>query len=156
MYEGFIIGEIILNKSGQVTDFRFVNVNNAWERHTAIAKEKVVGQNVKKVFPDIEGYWISKCARVVKSGKSIHSENYLKEIDKWFEVSIYKYSENQFAAIFFDITDKKKIELRKDRFIALASHELKSPITSIQLYIQILKQRLLKKGLNQESDFVLN
>lgn len=40
-----------------------------------------------------------------------------------------------------DISDRKKIEQGKDDFIALASHELKTPLTSTKLFVDILKQR---------------
>lgn len=39
----------------------------------------------------------------------------------------------------------------RDEFIATASHELKTPITSLKIYTQILKKRLLKMG---EDDMV--
>ncbi|MEO6630943.1 MAG: PAS domain-containing sensor histidine kinase, partial [Mucilaginibacter sp.] len=41
-----------------------------------------------------------------------------------------------------DITDSKRDEIRKNDFIAMASHELKTPLTSIKAYIQILTKRL--------------
>jgi two-component system CheB/CheR fusion protein len=41
-----------------------------------------------------------------------------------------------------DITDSKCDEIRKNDFIAMASHELKTPLTSIKAYIQILAKKL--------------
>lgn len=41
-----------------------------------------------------------------------------------------------------DITNDKRDEIRKNDFIAMASHELKTPLTSIKAYIQILAKRL--------------
>ncbi|MEX2055125.1 MAG: ATP-binding protein, partial [Candidatus Andersenbacteria bacterium] len=41
-----------------------------------------------------------------------------------------------------DITERKKFELRKDEFIGIASHELKTPLTSLRLFISILEKAL--------------
>ncbi len=49
------------------------------------------------------------------------------------------------ASIISDITETKEGEKRKDDFINMASHELKTPITSLRLYIDILLKQLDKK-----------
>lgn len=41
-----------------------------------------------------------------------------------------------------DVTENKRDEIRKNDFIAMASHELKTPLTSIKSYIQILIKKL--------------
>jgi two-component system sensor histidine kinase VicK len=41
-----------------------------------------------------------------------------------------------------DITESKRDEIRKNDFIAMASHELKTPLTSLKAYIQLLSKRL--------------
>lgn len=43
-----------------------------------------------------------------------------------------------YAGSVTDITELKKLEQRKDDFIKMASHELKTPITSISGYVQLL------------------
>jgi signal transduction histidine kinase len=45
-----------------------------------------------------------------------------------------------------DVTDKRKIEHQKDDFIAIASHELKTPLTSIKLLTQVLKMQTIKNA----------
>lgn len=50
----------------------------------------------------------------------------------------------RFDGISIEVTDKKTLEQQKDIFIAIASHELKTPVTSIKLYTQFLDMRLKK------------
>lgn len=45
-----------------------------------------------------------------------------------------------------DITDRKKLERQKDIFMAIASHELKTPITAIKGYTQLLERRAGSAG----------
>jgi PAS domain S-box-containing protein len=49
--------------------------------------------------------------------------------------------------IFSDITARMELDQRKDEFIGMASHELKTPITSLKGYTQLLKRQLEKQGI---------
>lgn len=51
-----------------------------------------------------------------------------------------------FIGVSFDITETKQLQQQKDDFIGIASHELKTPVTSIKAYTQVLERMLLKKG----------
>lgn len=51
-----------------------------------------------------------------------------------------------YIGAFVDITEQKKLQQQKDEFIGIASHELKTPITSIKAYTQILERMLTKSG----------
>lgn len=44
------------------------------------------------------------------------------------------------VSIIDDITHKKELEIRKDDFVNMASHELKTPITSLRLYVDVLSK----------------
>lgn len=44
-----------------------------------------------------------------------------------------------------DITERKRLELEKDDFLSIVSHELKTPITSLKAYTQVLATRFRKE-----------
>ncbi len=53
-----------------------------------------------------------------------------------------------------DISERRELEQRKDEFISMASHELKTPITSVLGFTQILQKRFRKQGDTQSLHFL--
>ncbi len=52
----------------------------------------------------------------------------------------------RFSGIVFDITAHKILERQKDNFLGIASHELKTPVTSLKAYAQVLEAMFRKEG----------
>lgn len=48
----------------------------------------------------------------------------------------------KWVGTFTDIDDQKQIEKQKDEFLSITSHELKTPLTSIKAYIQLIERNL--------------
>ena len=53
-----------------------------------------------------------------------------------------------------DITEKKQLENQKDDFISIASHELKTPVTSMKAYAQLLQKHPLLTNDKKTSDML--
>jgi signal transduction histidine kinase len=49
------------------------------------------------------------------------------------------------VGVMYDITNRKQLEQQKDEFIGIASHELKTPLTSIKAYSEVLEEILREK-----------
>lgn len=54
-----------------------------------------------------------------------------------------------------DVTERRAIEKQKEEFIGVASHELKTPVTSIKAYAQILHDTLMEKNDPVSADLLL-
>jgi signal transduction histidine kinase len=53
-----------------------------------------------------------------------------------------------------DITERVELDKRKDEFIGIASHELKTPVTSLKAYLQVLQHRFRKQGHTQAAELL--
>ena len=53
-----------------------------------------------------------------------------------------------------DISGRKELEKRKDEFISMASHELKTPLTSFKGFLGLLQRRLTTQGDEQALHYV--
>ncbi|MEO6330154.1 MAG: ATP-binding protein [Ginsengibacter sp.] len=53
---------------------------------------------------------------------------------------------NMFMSLVQDITEQKQLEWRKDNFLSIVSHELKTPLTTIKAYGQIAENILEKSN----------
>ena len=84
-----------------------------------------------------------------------HSEFRIVRADnqqvKWMNVYARAVANENNAAtrmigVMYDITARKKMEQQKDDFIGIASHELKTPLTSIKIYAQLLCEIFKEKN----------
>jgi len=60
------------------------------------------------------------------------------------------------VVVYQDVTDQKEVEQLKDDFLSIASHELKTPLTSIMGYTQLLNRRLTAESRRVGSDDVID
>lgn len=101
--------------------------------------------------------------RCRKKGKSLELEIRIKNIEsgdyRYHLLRVTPVQEEDmiknWVGTFTDIDDQKKVEKEKDEFLSIASHELKTPLTSIKAYVQLLDRKLKLEKETAEAGFML-
>ena len=119
MQSGLALHEIILDENGTPVDYRFLEVNPAFERLTGLKKESIIGRTVLEVLPKTEKLWIEIYGKVALTGESVEFENYASSLDRHYSVVAYRPQEKQFAVIIQEITERKRAEEKLEDNFAL-------------------------------------
>jgi PAS domain S-box-containing protein len=110
MTEGFAIHEMIFDENGKPSDYRFLDINPAFERLTGLKRELVIGKTYHDVLPGEGDRRVKKFAKVMRTGEPAQFEDFSPTLNRHYEVFAYKCAPTQFATIFLDITDRKHME----------------------------------------------
>ncbi|WGQ10610.1 PAS domain S-box protein [Pedobacter gandavensis] len=146
---------ISFNLEGKITSW-----NNAAEDIFGFQQEEVIGSTAYALIPDTQHQELTDLLTKVARGERVHQlETRLlskdhTEIEVAITLSPIKEATGKiigFSKIVRDITEKKHEEQRKNSFIAMVSHEIKTPITAVTAYLQILLQKAQKE---QNSFFI--
>lgn len=78
--------------------------------------------------------------RIKRITDDVYRYHLLRVVPLWENNTIVRW-----VGTFTDIDDQKQAIKRKDEFISIASHELKTPLTTIKAYMQLL-ERITREG----------
>ena len=149
---GYALQDIIFDKNNKPVDYRFVDVNPAFEKLSKLKKGAILGKTANEIAtnpPSRESIRIrQQYDQVAITGKPLYLESHNEVLKKYFELYAYRPNENQIALIFSDITRQKKNEEEKNNFISMMSHELRNPLTPIMANAQFLRALLEKEGIH--------
>lgn len=125
--------------------------NKQWYEYTGLNFEETKGWGwLKAIHPEDREASTKEWKRVLKSGKPFQSEFRIHHRNgkgyRWFLIRALPIKNINGKIIKWfgsatDIDDQKKIDERKDEFISTASHELKTPITTIKAFTQLLQRK---------------
>jgi PAS domain S-box-containing protein len=102
--------EMIFDAQGNPCDYRFLDVNPAFERNTGLTRTQTVGHTAIEILPGLEEFWIDFYGRVAVTGQSAVFENYTRPLGRYYAGSAYSPRPNQFAVTFLDVTERKRAE----------------------------------------------
>jgi PAS domain S-box-containing protein len=111
--EGFCIIEVIFDERDNPVDYRFLEVNSPFERHTGLTN--TIGKTMRELVPDLDERLLEIYGRVARTGQPKRFENHAAQPNRWYDVYAWRYGrqqERQVAILFNDITTRKEAELR--------------------------------------------
>ena len=110
MVEGLALHEIVLDEAGKPCDYRFLEVNPAFEAQTGLKAEDIIGRTVLEVLPGTELEWIKRYGLVATTGAPARFEDFASELGRYFEVMAYSPAQGQFVSVSSDITERTLAE----------------------------------------------
>lgn len=110
MLSGLALNEVILNEEGIPIDYRYLEVNPAFEKLTGLKAQDVIGKTARQVFPISAEHWIQVFSEVPLTGKILKFEDFAPELNKIFSISAFSFKKGFFAIVFEDITASKTSE----------------------------------------------
>ncbi len=145
----------LLDSNGYV-----ISWNNGAQRLNGYSAEEIIGQHfsIFHTTEDIKQGLSEQALKNAKENGRVETGGWRVRKDGstfWAQVVLMALRDHDgnlrgFAKIVHDTTEKKRLDQQKDDFLAIASHELKTPITTIKAFNQLLQKKALEKK-DQES-----
>ncbi len=110
MHDGFALHDIICDDAGRPVDYRFIEVNPAFEVMTGLKPDEILGKRVREVLPEVEPDWIRTFGDVALKGEPHRFEMYSAPLKRHFDVTAYSPRPRRFATIFADVSERKRLE----------------------------------------------
>ncbi|MFT3922124.1 MAG: PAS domain S-box protein [Myxococcales bacterium] len=123
--EGFCIVHVLFDGDHSAVDFRFLEVNPAFEKQSGLSG--AVGRTMRELVPDQEQNVFEVIGRVADSGIPERFVQHSAALARWFDVFAFRVGDDrtaQVAVLFTDISLRKRSEVamreREESFRALA------------------------------------
>jgi len=109
--EGFCIIEMLFDADKKPIDYRFVEVNPAFERQTGL--RNATGKRMRELAPAHEAHWFETYGQIALTGEPQRFVNEARAMQRWFDVYAFRFGEPagaRVAVLFSDITERKLAE----------------------------------------------
>ncbi len=141
LYERSPVGYLTINKKGEIS-----NSNPSAIKLFHSEKNKFIGLNFYKLAGS-DGDSIDVFRSKVEAGLTINDEKMpMKKVDDqlmWVMISAFPYrNTGERLLSLVDITEEKKVDTAKSEFVALATHQLRTPIAAIRWNAELLGKSL--------------
>ncbi len=110
MQQGLALLEAVYEKRGGVADFRFIDVNDSFEKLIKQKHHGIIGKTLLQMLPANMDCWIQRLEHVLNTGESMRHEDYIQGLNAYHEVVAYRPKPNQIALIITNVTERKMAE----------------------------------------------
>ncbi len=118
MTEGFALHEVVLDEAGNPKDYRYLDVNAAFEKLMELSRSEVIGRCHSEFPSNDRDFWVNAYGKVALTGVPLRMEYVNPESQRHWIVLAYRTQPLQFAVLFSEVTSWRQAE-REQR----ASHE---------------------------------
>ena len=111
LIEGFCVIEMVFDETKRPIDYRFLEVNQAFEEQTGLHDAQ--GKLMRDLAPEHEEHWFEIYGKIALTGETARFENEARALNRWYEVCAFRVGgqESRKVAICFnDITERKRAE----------------------------------------------
>lgn len=120
--DAFYLSEILYDASGYPHDYRFLEVNPAFEEIIGVAREEIIGKRYKEVVPGFSPQWLEVFYKVAQTGTPINFCFYSEPFGRYFETLAFRPAEGQFAVLFSDVSQRKQAEAVMARYKLISQY----------------------------------
>lgn len=116
MDEGFCVIEMIHDPDGKVVDYRFVEINQAFEKQTGL--QQALGKTIRQMVPNHEAYWFEIYGTVARTGEAVRFENPATAMQRYYDAYAFRIGaegSRKVGILFNDITERKQAEAELQR-----------------------------------------
>ena len=109
--QGFCVIELIFDERGRPVDYRFLEVNDAFEEQTGLAN--ATGRRISELAPGRDEHWFKIYGRIALTGKPERFTNEARQLGRWFDVFAFRIGapeSRKVAVLFRDVTGRKRDE----------------------------------------------
>jgi len=108
MTEIVALHEVIYDENGRACDYRFLNVNAAYQKMMNMGREQIVGALASEIFGIGRAPYLEVFTRVAESGIPLHFETEFSPLARVFSVSVFALEKGCFGTSTIDITETVK------------------------------------------------
>jgi PAS domain S-box-containing protein len=118
--DGIAVHEVLTDEDGEPNDFRFLAVNEAFERYTNVDGSAIEGQRLTEVFPGIEETsFLDTYTSVVTEAGTRRFIQHVESLESYYEVSAMALGDGLSATSFVDVTERIDHQQELERYHAI-------------------------------------